>query len=108
MLRAFIVIGALSAPLTSEAATLYLCKGYSGGMFWSSVTCSQKSATIDRMVTVPDDMPWDQQVQYGEQVKANAAAIAAPPPQPVVIEQQPRQEPCAESRASMRASRSWI
>lgn len=94
-----VVLAGLSLPLGASAATLYLCKGYSGGMFWSSVTCSQKSATIDRMVTVPDDMPWDQQVQYGEQVKANAAAIAAPPPRPVVIQQQTQQDPKAECKA---------
>lgn len=75
----------LLAPLVSQAATLYLCKGYGGGSFWSSVTCSAKQATIERMITVPDDMPFDQQVALGNQVVADAQKLQAPPPQPTVV-----------------------
>lgn len=62
------------------AATLYLCKAYSGGTFWSTAACSTQQATIERMVTVPDDMPFEQQVQLGNQVAAEGARLAAPPP----------------------------
>jgi hypothetical protein len=31
------------------------------------------------MVTVPDNMPWDQQVQLAEQSRAEAARLTAPP-----------------------------
>jgi hypothetical protein len=43
-------------------ATIYLCKGYSGGTFWSNAVCSSQRATIDRMTTVPADLSFDQQV----------------------------------------------
>lgn len=45
---------------------IYLCKSYGGGMFWSSAICSTRSATVDRIVSVPASMTWDQQVQLGE------------------------------------------
>lgn len=61
-------------------ATIYLCRAYSGGSFWSSSHCSQKSALIERIVSVPDDMPFDQQVHLGEQDRANAARLRTPPP----------------------------
>lgn len=64
----------------TEAATLYLCKAYSGGSFWSTAACSTQQATIERMVSVPDDMPFEQQVQLGNQVAAEGARLAAPPP----------------------------
>ncbi|MCZ2077944.1 MAG: hypothetical protein LC130_23435 [Bryobacterales bacterium] len=60
-------------------ATIYLCKAYSGGSFWSSSHCSQQRALIERIVSVPDGMPFDQQVQLGEQDRANAARLRAPP-----------------------------
>lgn len=78
---------ALCVPLAGQAATLYLCKGYGGGTFWSSVTCSAKQATIERMITVPDDMPFEQQVAMGNQVVAEAQKLHAPPPAPVVVNQ---------------------
>lgn len=61
-------------------ATIYLCRAYSGGSFWSSSHCSQKSALIERIVSVPDGMPFDQQVHLGEQDRANAARLRTPPP----------------------------
>lgn len=63
----------------ASGATIYLCKAYSGGTFWSSSHCSQKKALIERIVSVPDGMPFDQQVQLGEQDRANAARLRAPP-----------------------------
>jgi hypothetical protein len=75
-------------PWCAQADTIYLCKAYSGGMFWSSAPCSQQKATVDRMVSVPDNMTWDQKVQMGQASLAEARAVAAPPPQPFVIQQQ--------------------
>lgn len=68
----------LLTPALSHAASLYLCKSYSGGMFWSSGPCSEQKATIERIVSVPDGMPFAQQVQLGEQAVAEAARLAAP------------------------------
>ena len=78
----------LMVPWAAHADTIYLCKAYSGGMFWSSVPCSQKQATMDRAVTVPDDMPWDQKVAMGEAAWAQARGITAAQQQPVVVQQQ--------------------
>jgi len=62
----------------APAATIYLCKSYSGGTFWSSATCSQQQATIDRMVSVPDGMPFDQQVHLGEQAREAGRRLVEP------------------------------
>lgn len=72
----------LACAISWEAcgATIYLCRAYSGGSFWSSSHCSQQKALIERIVSVPDGMPFDQQVQLGEQDRANAARLRTPPP----------------------------
>ena len=63
----------LLAPITSSnAATIYLCKSYSGGSFWASDSCANHKGLIDRIVSVPDNMPFDQQVAIGEADRQNA------------------------------------
>lgn len=69
-----------AAPLAADAASIYLCKSYSGGTFWSSEHCGTQKATIERIVSVPDQMPFEQQVQLGNQAVAEAARLNAPPP----------------------------
>ena len=61
----FLLSGLLS--FFAEAGTLYLCKAYNGGTFWSQAHCSQHSALIESMVSVPDSLPFDQQVNLAEQ-----------------------------------------
>jgi hypothetical protein len=51
---------------TPAPRTVYLCKGYSGGMFWSSAVCSSRRATIDRMFTVSGQLAWNEQVAEAE------------------------------------------
>jgi len=65
----------------SPTTTIYLCKDYAGGMFWSDAICHQQRATIDRMTSVPSDLPFAEQVAIA-QGKANEAAslYAAPKP----------------------------
>jgi len=63
----------------ASGATIYLCRAYSGGSFWSSSHCSQQKALIERIVSVPDGMPFDQQVGLGQQDRANAARLRTPP-----------------------------
>lgn len=46
---------AADRPLTTRQ--LFLCKDYAGGMFWSSAACSTQRATIDRIATVPGQLP---------------------------------------------------
>jgi hypothetical protein len=55
-------------PMASaHGASIYLCKGYDGGTFWAQAHCNQHRAHIDRIVSVPEGLPWDQQVNIGEQ-----------------------------------------
>ncbi|MCM2251608.1 MAG: hypothetical protein NDJ19_04530 [Ramlibacter sp.] len=50
-----------------QAGTIYLCKAYGGGTFWAASHCNQHNALIERIVSVPDGMPFHQQVQLAEQ-----------------------------------------
>ena len=77
-------------PCFSDAATIYLCKAYSGGTFWSQQHCNRHSALIDRIVSVPDTLPFSQQVNLGEQDRAKGAALAAAPATVAVRQQQPQ------------------
>ena len=73
--------------ISNARTTIYLCKGYSGGSFWSDRTCGTQRATIDRMTSVPAWLPFDQQVAiargeareaatlYESQMPVSAAAI---------------------------------
>jgi len=48
------------------AATIYRCRSYGGGHFWSASHCQQHKALIDRIASVPDGMPFDQQVAVAQ------------------------------------------
>lgn len=71
--------GPTPAPGPSRV-TIYLCKDYSGGMFWVSNHCNQHRALIDRMESVPSNLPWDQQVRLAQQARNRAAELTRPPP----------------------------
>ncbi len=91
---------------SAQAETIYLCKAYSGGMFWSSAPCSQQKATVDRFVSVPDNMTWDQKVAMGEASRAQGQAATQAPSPPVVYQQAKntlasRQAECESLRASI-------
>lgn len=64
--------------------TIYHCKAYSGGAFWSSTSCSTQQALLDRTASVPNGMPFEQQVKIGEVQRAEAAALYNQQPSPVV------------------------
>jgi len=99
------VLFACFFPWAAHADTIYLCKAYSGGMFWSSSACGPQKATVDRMVSVPDNMAWDQKVAMGEAARAQGqAATQAPSPQAYQQAQNPqasRQTECDSLRASI-------
>lgn len=96
----FLILGAL--PLAAQADTIYLCKAYSGGMFWSDVSCGQRQATVDRMVSVPDGIPWDQKVALGEVARKQGQAIANPRPVvPLPLAQTTRHKACANILAAI-------
>jgi hypothetical protein len=94
-------------PWIAHADTIYLCKAYSGGMFWSSATCGSQKATIDRIVTVPDGMSWDQKMAMGEAARAQGQAAAGPQAPSSQVYQQAqnsqasRQAECDGLRASI-------
>lgn len=49
-----------------HAATIYQCKSYGGGTFWSSAHCSTHNALIEKIASVPDGMSFDQQVNVAQ------------------------------------------
>lgn len=51
----------------AQADTLYRCKTYAGGVFWSRAHCQTHGALIDRIATVPGGMGLSQQVKLAEQ-----------------------------------------
>lgn len=65
MKKLFFLVALL--PLWAHSGSLYLCKAYSGGTFWSSAHCNQHSALIESIVNVPSSLPFDQQVKLAEQ-----------------------------------------
>jgi hypothetical protein len=76
--RLLVPIAFILSATGSHAATIYFCKGYTGGTFWSDTTCSKQQATIDRMMTVPDNMPFDQQVRLGEEAREAVRRLVEP------------------------------
>ena len=66
----FIVLTLL--PLCAQAGSIYLCRAYNGGTFWSQAHCNQHNALIEKIVSVPDTLPFDQQVNLAEQQRKPA------------------------------------
>ena len=65
-MKIWIAIAATLIAGHAQAATIYLCKAYNGSMFWAQAHCNQHNAFIERMETVADGIPWDQQVRQAE------------------------------------------
>lgn len=63
-----------------SGSTIYLCKGHGDGLFWSSHSCGQHNAFLERTETVPSGLPWDQKVAQAEaqwrRIQRNTAALA--------------------------------
>lgn len=68
----------VEAPAPRTGGTIYLCRDYSGGSFWASDHCNRHNALIDRMVSVPEGMPFQQQVQIAEQRRQILLGSAPP------------------------------
>jgi hypothetical protein len=62
----------------SQTQVLYHCKTYSGGAFWTSSHCHQHQALVDRIVNVPGDLPFDQQVALAEDQRQAAQRLQSP------------------------------
>ncbi len=56
------------------AATVYECRSYSGSTFYASNYCSQHNAVGVLNHSVPDGLPFDQQVQIVNATKGREAA----------------------------------
>ena len=61
------------------SATVYLCKGNSGGSFWTSQHCREHGATIDRMETVPANLSWETQLGMAKAQRDSAMAMQQAP-----------------------------
>jgi hypothetical protein len=73
------VLVLISLPAQAEPSdTLYLCKAYSGGQFWSARPCGERQALIERTVSVPAGMAFAQQVRLGEQARAEGDRLHQP------------------------------
>ena len=79
-----VIFSMLMCSLAADAASVYLCRSYGGGTFWSNKVCSEQKSVLLRIVSVPDGMPFDQQVRLGEQARAEGDRLAAPPVSTVV------------------------
>ncbi|NUZ06731.1 hypothetical protein [Piscinibacter koreensis] len=72
-MRWILALACCLLPCHSYAGSIYLCRAYSGGTFWSKAFCGQHNALVERIVSVPDSLPWEQQVQLAEQDAAQRA-----------------------------------
>lgn len=68
------ILASATLSLSAQAGTIYLCKAYDGGTFWAQAHCNQYKSLIERIVSVPDGLPFDQQVAIGQQQRAAAAS----------------------------------
>lgn len=86
---------------SSPTATVYLCRSYQGHGFWSSKHCNlSKSPTIlQRMVSVPAELPWNEKVRLAARLRREADALGhAPAPTPAAV---PRQYATQEQNPSV-------
>ena len=69
---ALMISATFAMSALAQADTIYLCKAYGRGTFWTNGTCSSKSAFIERIASVPS-LPFDQQVDIAKGQMAEAA-----------------------------------
>ena len=61
--------------------TIYFCKGYKGNNFWSSKHCTTRGdSTLDREVSVPSHLSWNDKVSYAAGKRHAAEALRQPAP----------------------------
>ena len=74
-----LVVLALAVSSVSHdvtAATIYECRAYNGSSFYSTGLCHAHKAAGVAMHTVPDGMPFDQQVKLIESANSRKATVA--------------------------------
>lgn len=60
---------------SAQVRTLYHCKSYRGDTFWASTHCNQHRALVDRTVSVPAHLPFEQQVRMAQSQRWAAAQL---------------------------------
>ena len=76
----------------AQADTLYRCKAYSGGAFWSREPCGEHGALLDRTASVPSGLGFAQQQRLAEQgLRETREATAAQEPSRAQQDAQRRQ-----------------
>lgn len=64
----------------SASAQIYLCKSYGGRQFWSREHCAHRQALIERIETVPANLPFNDQAEIANDQVLAARALTQPPP----------------------------
>jgi hypothetical protein len=59
------------------AAKIYQCRSYGGGEFFSNTACSGQRAVLLGAFDVPDNMPFDQQINLVQQRLGQSASARA-------------------------------
>jgi hypothetical protein len=65
------LIGAVSVSVTlhcADAASIYRCKTYSGGNYWSQNACGKSGGVMVDMLHVPDGMSFAEQSKMADQI----------------------------------------
>jgi cell division protein YceG involved in septum cleavage len=62
----------------AHADTIYQCRAYNGESFWSNAHCHTQKALVEGIYSVPDNMPFQQQVDLAQRGanRSNNARIA--------------------------------
>jgi len=69
--------GELLSPCVASAAKIYHCRAYSGGEFFSTAPCGQQQSLGLGVYSVPDGMPFNQQVDLVRQQMGQSANAQA-------------------------------
>lgn len=69
----------------ANRGTVYHCKSANGRTFWAQAHCSEHSAAVDRITSVPPDLSFDQQVEIAER-RRQALMDGIPSPAPAVTQ----------------------
>ena len=75
-MKFLIAVILLFASASSSGATIYECRAYNGSSFFSSGPCGEHKAVGVFLHTVPDGMPFDQQVKIVEDGQRRKVANA--------------------------------
>ncbi|MES2978033.1 MAG: hypothetical protein V4731_06400 [Pseudomonadota bacterium] len=87
--------------LSAHSESIYLCKAYSGGTFWVSTHCNQHSALIDSIVSVPGNLPFQQQANLAEQQRRPNGATTTVTTTVVTNEVASKQDECKALNAQV-------